>query len=113
MKKLIGLLLVVIMITACATLKSKTADVTINNHPYSIYAQCQDGLISMEITLYVNGQEIGKGEISQSRAATNISGTSSDGTKFDAECGISTAGLLQIRCFVFVKGEKVAELPLF
>ena len=51
MKKLIGLLLVVIMITACATLKSKTADVTINNHPYSIYAQCQDGLISMEITL--------------------------------------------------------------
>lgn len=113
MKKMIGLILVVFMINACATLKSKTADVTINNHPYSIYAEGHDGLLSIDIMLYVNGQEIGSGSISQSRAASNISGTSSDGTKFDAECGISTSGLLQIRCFVFVQGEKVADLPLF
>jgi hypothetical protein len=113
MKNLIGLLLVVFMITACATTtKSRTANVTIDNHQYSIYAQNKDGLTSMEVTLFVNGQEIGKGTIDQNHWATNISGTSSDGIKFDAECGASMTGIMSLKCLVYAKGKKVAELPL-
>jgi hypothetical protein len=111
MKKLIGLLLVVSVITACATTKSKTADVTIDQHQYSIYAKYMPGFFTDQIMVYVNDQEIGKGTISQFHLTTDISGTSSDGTKFDADCGISMSSLLRILCIVSVKGQKVAELP--
>jgi hypothetical protein len=110
MKKLIVLLLVVFMITACATVKPKT-NVTINQHQYSISGKYSPGLFTDQITLYVNDQEIGTGTISQFNLTTHISGASADGTIFDADCGLSMSGLLRILCLVNVKGEKVAELP--
>jgi hypothetical protein len=112
MKKLIVLLLVVFMITACATVKPKT-NVTINQHQYSISGKYSPGLFTDQITLYVNDQEIGTGTISQlGNLTTHISGASADGTIFDADCGLSMSGLLSIRCLVYVKGEKVADVPL-
>lgn len=111
MKKLIVLLLVVFMISACAAVKSKTADVTIDKQKYSIYGKYYPGFFTDQITVYVNDKEIGTGTISQFHLTTDISGTASDGTKFDADCGFSMAGILRVICMVSVKGEKVAELP--
>jgi len=111
MKKWIGFLLVVFLITACATTKSKTADVTINQNQYSLYATYSPGIFTDKIAVYVNDKEIGNGTISQFHMTTDISGTSSDGTKFDSDCGLSMSSLLRIICIVSVKGEKVAELP--
>ena len=110
MKKLIVLLSVVFMITACATVKPKT-NVTINQHQYSISGKYSPGLFTDQFTLYVNDQEIGTGTTSQFHMTTHISGTSADGTIFDADCGLSMSGLVSVRCLVYVKGEKVAELP--
>ena len=104
-------LLVVFLITACATTKSKSADVTINQHQYSLYATYAPGVFTDQIVVYVNDKEIGNGTISQFHLTTDITGTSSDGTKFDADCGISMSALLRVICIVSVKGEKVAELP--
>jgi len=111
MKKVIGLLLVVFMITACGTLlKSRTANVTIDNHEYTIYVQAMDQ-VNCDITLFVNGTEVAKGTTDPVMETLFLSGKYK-GIKFDAECGfckIDSPRMAQ-QCLVYVKSEKVAEL---
>jgi hypothetical protein len=111
MKKVIGLLLVVFMITACGTLlKSRTANVTIDNHEYTIYVQAMDQ-VNCDITLFVNGTEVAKGTTDPVMGTLFLSGKYK-GIKFDAECGsckIDSPRMPQ-QCLVYVKDEKVAEL---
>jgi hypothetical protein len=111
MKKVIGLLLVVFIITACGTLlKSRTANVTIDNHEYTIYVQAMDQ-VNCNITLFVNDPEVAKGTTDPVMETLFLSGKYK-GIKFDAECGsckINSPRMAQ-QCLVYVKGEKVAEL---
>ena len=112
MKKVIGLLLVVFMITACGTLlKSRTTNVTIDNHEYTIYVQAMDNQVNCDITLFVNDTEVAKGRTSSVMETVLLSGKYK-GIKFDAECGfckIDSPRMAQ-QCLVYVKSEKVAEL---
>jgi hypothetical protein len=112
MKKVIGLLLVVFMITACGgtLLKSRTANVTIDNREYKIYVQAMDQ-VNCNITLFVDGTEVAKGTTDPIMETLFISGKY-NGIKFDADCGkckINSPRMPQ-QCLVYVKGEKVAEL---
>jgi len=113
MKKMMALLSVVFMITACAgtMLQSRTSDVTIGKKSYSIYVKAIDKPTHCEIFLYVNDQEIGKGLMSINRPTTVISGKY-NGVKFDAECGGTHTGGINVaqKCLVYVKSKKVAEL---
>jgi hypothetical protein len=111
MKKVIGLLLVLFMITACGTmLKSRTANVTIDNHEYTIYVQAMDQ-VNCNITLFVNGTEVAKGTTDPVMETLFLSGKYK-GIKFDAECGKckKDSPRMPQQCLVYVKGEKVAEL---
>ena len=113
MKKMVGLLFVVFMITACAAtlLQSRTADVKINNHSYSIYIKAMDKPTHAEIFLFVNDKEVGTGILSMNRPTTVISGKY-DRVKFDAECGaVKTGGInMAQKCIIYANGKKVAEL---
>ena len=112
MKKVIGLLLVVFMITACGgtLLKSRTANVTIDNHEYTIYVQAMDQL-NCDITLFVNDTEVAKGTTDPVMGTLFLSGKYK-GIKFDAECGSckTDSPRMPQQCLVYVKDEKVADL---
>jgi hypothetical protein len=113
MKKLIGLLLVVFVLTACGAtiLKSRTVDIDFNHNNYSIYVQAVDSPVSCDITLYVNDTEVAKGTITSARTTTVISGKYK-GIKFDAECsaGRSSGLNMKQKCLIYVKTKQVAEL---
>jgi hypothetical protein len=113
MKKVIGFLLVVFVISACGPtlLQSITADVKLKNHSYPIYVKTLARPTDCDIFLYVNDQEIAKGTVSSIRPTTAFSGTY-EGVKIDAECGGGkTRDLFTIdRCIIYVKDQKVVEL---
>jgi hypothetical protein len=113
MKKMIGLLLGVFMITACAgtLLKSKTVNATIDKQEYTIYVQAMDTQLNCDITLFVNDTEVAKGTASSAIETLFLSGKYKE-IKFDAECGSCKTGSSRMaqQCVVYVKSEKVAEL---
>ena len=113
MKKMIAMLFVVFMISACAPtmLQSRTADVSVNNAKYSVYVKAIDSPTYCEITLIVNNTEVGKGILSINRPTTVISGQY-NGIKFDAECGATKTGGLNMaqKCIIYADSKKVEEL---
>jgi hypothetical protein len=125
MKKMMGLLFAVFMITACGAAilqsrtadvkfnnhQSRTADVKVNNHQYSIYVKAIDHPSYCDISLYVNDSEIAKGTVNMNRTTTILSGKY-NGTRIEAECfAVATGGLSAAqKCIIFVAGKKVDEL---